>query len=260
MFCEQCGSLIPDGHSFCSNCGAPVSTPAAAPSPAAAPAPAPAPVEAAPVVAAAPAPAPAPAPAAQPVQPVYQQPQAQPVQPVYQQAQPVQPVYQQPVQPVYQQPVYQAAQPIYQQNAGTGKRSNGAAVAGLVMGILTLVLFWVPFFNILTTAILGLMGLIFSIVGICKKNASGKAMAIIGLVLTLLGIAGTVGFYGLVAKTIASDPSLSREWEDIWDSVDTSAKDADLNYGDLYIDGDFINTDNNYVTGVLHIDGYRVDF
>ena len=104
------------------------------------------------------------------------------------------------------------------------------------------------------------MGLIFSIVGICKKNASGKAMAIIGLVLTLLGIAGTVGFYGLVAKTIASDPSLSQEWEDIWDSVDTSAKDADLNYGDLYIDGDFINTDNNYVTGVLHIDGYRVDF
>ena len=85
-------------------------------------------------------------------------------------------------------------------------------------------------------------------------------MAIIGLVLTILGVAGTIGFYGLVYQTIITDPSLSREWEDIWDSVDTSAKDADLNYGDLYIDGDFINTDNNYVTGVLHINGYRVDF
>ena len=72
MFCESCGSFIPDGQSFCSNCGA-----------------------AAPVQ-------PAPQAAPQPVQPVqqYAQPAPQPVQSVQQYAQPVQQA-----QPVYVQPV-----------------------------------------------------------------------------------------------------------------------------------------------------------
>ncbi|MBR4915426.1 MAG: DUF4190 domain-containing protein, partial [Clostridiales bacterium] len=205
-------------------------------------------------------PAPAPAPAAQPVQPVYQQPQAQPVQPVYQ---PQQPVYQQPqaqpVQPVYQ-PVYQ--QPIYNQASATNaKAPNGAATAALVFGIITLVLFWIPFFNIFTTGILGLLGLIFSIVGLAKKNGGGKAKAVVGLVLTIIGIVATIGYYGLVWQTIVTDPSLSQQWDDIWE--DTSAKEIDNsgnNIDGLYIDGDYLNTDNGYVTGVLHIDGYRVDF
>lgn len=255
MFCEQCGSSIPDGQSFCSNCGAPA--------PVAAPAPAPAPA-AAPVVAA--APAPAPAPAAQPVQPVYQQPQAQPVQPVYQQVQPVQPVYQQPVyqqaqpvQPVYQQPVYQS--PAYQANLGPKKLPNGAATAGLIFGIISLVLVWVPVLNIFSTAILGLLGLIFSIVGLAKKNGAGKPKAVVGLVLTIISIVSTIGYYGLVYQAIISDPSLQQEWNEIWDTAySPKTSDYDYDYGDLFIDGDFVNTDNGYVTGVLHIDGYRVDF
>lgn len=254
MYCESCGTFIPDGQSFCSNCGAPVSAPAAQ----SAPAPAPAPVAAAPVVAAAPAPAPAPAPAAQPVQPVYQQPQVQPVQPVYQQQQPI---YQQPaaqpVQPVYQ-PVYQS--PLYQQaSAANAKRPNGAATAGLVFGILTLVFFWIPFFNVFTTGILGLLGLIFSIVGLAKKNAGGKPKAVVGLVLTIIGIVATVGYYGLVWQAIVDDPELSQQWEDIWTDVSATGKE-DIDSDSFYIDGDYLNTDNGYVTGELHIDGYRVDF
>ena len=250
MYCESCGSFIPDGQSFCSNCGTPAATPEqpvvqqAAP----APAPGPAPIAAAPVAAAAPAPQPV------PVQPVYQQPQ--PVQPVYQQ-----PVYQQPqaVQPVYQ-PVYQ--QPVYQQIAAKPtKPGNSAATAALVFGILTLVFSWLPFFNVATTGIMGLLGLIFAIVGLAKKGAGGKAKAVVGLVLTILGICATVGFYGLVYNTIITDPSLSEEWDAIWeDTSATIGNNSDINSDDLYIDGDFINTENGYVTGVLHIDGYRVDF
>ena len=251
MYCESCGTFIPDGQSFCSNCGAPAAQPAvqqqAAPAPAPGPAPAAAPIAAAPVAAAAPAPQPV------PVQPVYQQPQ--PVQPVYQQ-----PVYQQPqaVQPVYQQPVYQ--QPVYQQvaSASPAKRGNGAATAGLVLGILTLVFCWLPVFNVITTGIMGLLGLIFSIVGLAKKNAGGKGKAVAGLVLTLLGIIGTIGFYGLFYQAVVSDPSMSEEWEAIWD---VSATGEAVNDSDaFYIDGDYLNTENGYVTGVLHIDGYRVDF
>ena len=163
------------------------------------------------------------------------------------------------MQPVYQQPVYQA--PIYQQNLGPAKLPNGAATAGLIFGIITLVLFWIPVFNIFTTGILGLLGLIFSIVGLAKKNAGGKPKAIVGLILTILGIAATIGYYGLVYQAIVTDPSLKQEWDDIWDtSYSPKTSDYDYNSGDLFIDGDFVNTDNGYVTGVLHIDGYRVDF
>ena len=73
MFCENCGSQIPDGSAICPNCGA-----AARVSPTTGEAVPVQPIEAVPV---------------QPVQPVYQQ----PIQPVYQQ-----PAYQS--TPIYQQP------------------------------------------------------------------------------------------------------------------------------------------------------------
>ena len=130
MFCESCGSQVPDGQSFCSNCGAPV-------------------VQA------------APQPAAQPAQPVYQQPVAQPVQPVVQ------------VQPV----VVQAAQP------APAAKSSGLAIAGLIMGIFTLIFCWVPVVGF----ILGVLGLIFSIAGIAKKNGGAKGAAIAGLIMTIIG-------------------------------------------------------------------------
>ena len=239
MFCESCGSLIPDGHSFCSNCGTPVSRPQAQPAQAA-----PAPVAAAPVVAA-PVAAAAPAPAAQPVQPVYQQPAVQPVQPVYQPvAQPVQPVYQ---QPVYQQPVYQQAP------AAPVKRGNGPATAGLVFGILTMVFCWIPgiFWGF------ALFGLIFSIIGVAKRNASGKGKAIAGLILTVLGlIFGIViqeTFWTMVGKEFEKEFNAALET-----LYDTNYSNNDAN--SFFIDGDFVNTDDGYVSGVLHIDGYRVDF
>ena len=115
MYCEQCGSFIPDGQAYCSNCGA------AAPAANTAPAPAPGPV----------------------VQPIIQT----PAQPAYQQPAYQQPVYQQPqpVQPIYQQPAYQQAVVI---TPFERPKSNVVAVVGLVFGILTCVISWLMVFNI----------------------------------------------------------------------------------------------------------------
>ena len=150
MYCESCGSFIQDGESFCSNCGARAPQPIAQP--------------------------------VQPVQPVYQQPvyqqsTPQPGQPVYQQ-----PVYQQPVQPIYQQPAYQ--QVVVTQLPDNRSRINGAATAGLVFGIITACLCWLPVVNLIPAV----FGLIFSIVGLSKRNAGGKGRAIAGLIMSGIGM------------------------------------------------------------------------
>lgn len=257
MYCESCGAFIPDGQKFCASCGAAVGTPSAYP--------ASAPVAVTPVAAPAVQPAPAPAPAA-PVaapapQPVYQQPQYQ--QPAYQQPayqQPVYqaPAYQQPVavaQPVYAQPVYTQPVVVAQQPA-PAKRGNGPATAGLVFGILTLVFCWIPalFYGF------ALLGLIFSIVGVAKRNAPGKGKAIAGLILSVLGlIAGIIiqeTFWAMVGREI--DNGLNDFYEEL-ETYSTSYK-PNQNPDEYYINGDFVTTENGYVSGVLHIDNYIVEY
>lgn len=256
MYCESCGNLVPDGQAFCSNCGAAVAQGAPAAQPA------PAPMAAAPVAAPAPAPAPAPQPMVQPKpvqpayqQPVYQQPQYQ--QPQYQQPMYQAPTYQQPVavaQPVYAQPVY--TQPVILAQAAPAKRGNGMATAGLVFGILTFVFCWIPslFYGF------GLLGLIFSIIGLVKKNAPGKGKAIAGLILAVLGvIAGIIiqeTFWVMVGREI--DNGLNDIYEEL-ETYDTGYK-PNPNPDEFFIDGDFVTTDKGYVSGVLHIDNFIVEY
>lgn len=229
MYCESCGSFIPDGQSFCSNCGAPAPQPVQ---------PAPQPVQTAP----------------QPVQPA---PQPQPVQTAPVMPQPAaQPVYQQPVyqQPVYVQPVAAAAAP-----AASAKRGNGFATAGLVFGILTFLFGWLPVVNWLP----GLLGVIFSIVGIIKRNASGKGKAIAGLILAILGLISSISLYFFIANADWDD--ISDQLEEMIESMEeegyySTGYSSDSTADNYFIDGDFVNADNGYVSGVLHIDGFRVDF
>lgn len=241
MYCESCGTFVPDGQSFCSNCGTPVAQAAPAP------------------VAAAPQPMVQPQPA-QPAyqQPAYQQPQPQYQQPQYQQPQYQAPTYQQPVavaQPMYAQPVY--AQPVLvAQQPAPAKRGNGMATAGLVFGILTFVFCFIPslYYGF------GLLGLIFSIVGLVKKNAPGKGKAIAGLILAVLGvIAGIIiqeTFWTMVGREI--DNGINEFYEEL-ETYSTGYK-PNQNPNEYYIDGDFATTDKGYVSGVLHIDNFIVEY
>jgi hypothetical protein len=74
------------------------------------------------------------------------------------------------------------------------QQGNGMAVAGLVLGILGAVLFFVPFIG----WILAILGIIFGAVGNSKANkigGKGKGMAIAGLVLGLIGLVVGVGLF-----------------------------------------------------------------
>jgi hypothetical protein len=194
---------------------------------------------------------------------------AQPMAP--QQPVPVaQPVYQQPVysqpgypQPVYQQPAYQA--PVYSKPAPV--RTNGLAKAGLVFGILTLCFSWIPAVNILTVPVFALLALIFCPIGIAKKKYGGMGKAIAGLILTILGLAISIGMYvysynqvkavNKHADFFDAMEAAAEMFDDLLDTssttpyADSDVVDIDTNTvieaDDFYIDGDFAQADEGCI-------------
>ena len=94
------------------------------------------------------------------------------------------------------------------------QEGNGLAVAGMVLGIVALVLCWIPFL----CQILALLGIIFGALGIGRANkiGKGKGMAIAGLVCGVVGgVLGTVlivmamkSFDDYVSKSKATEASL----------------------------------------------------
>lgn len=153
MFCGKCGSTIPDDDVFCSVCGAPVSK-------------------------------------VQERQPNSEYESEQPVIQV--------PVIQQ--NPVQTVPVLMVAPPT--------PRSIGFAITGLVFGILSVFLCWLPFIGFIPVA----FGFIFSIIGIAKRNGGAKGAAITGLILSvltlLLAIIMTLGVTTYLNKAKAARQSI----------------------------------------------------
>jgi len=133
---------------------------------------------------------------------VPQQPQ-QPQAPQYAPQQPQAPQYG--PQPQYQQPYQQphapqyAPQQPYQQYQAVPTPTNGLGVAGFVLSMIGLVLFWVPFLDVLSA----LIGVILSGFGM-KKKPNGLAIAglVIGIIAFIVGLIWTIG--AIVAVDTAS--------------------------------------------------------
>ena len=215
--CPNCGATDNIGN-FCESCGAPLPLEQPARPAQLQPAPAPQSAQYQPAPASQPAPGPqatqyqpAPAPQPIPVQPVYQQSEQlvyhQPTEPVYQ----PQPAYAQPGQGYQGQPGYQQpgqgyqGQPIYQQ-PGQGyqsqpyaptlapkKATNGACIAGFILGLVGIFTFGIPSF----------IGFIVSTIGVivaAVKKQKGKVLGIIGMVLSLLMVVGVILFFANADK------------------------------------------------------------
>lgn len=101
----------------------------------------------------------------------------------------------QPVQPVQSVPPVQTApQPVVQpvpQPAAVPevpvKKSRGLAIAGFILGISAVAFCFIIFVN-LVSIFEGLAGAILSILGLVKKNGKLKAMAVIGLILSVFAL------------------------------------------------------------------------
>lgn len=79
------------------------------------------------------------------------------------------------------------------------KKKSGIATAGLVLGIIGIVLSFIPIINNLAF-VLGILALIFGIVSILKKTSKGKSIA--SIILGILAIVITIGIQNSVSNAI----------------------------------------------------------
>lgn len=109
------------------------------------------------------------------------------------------------------QTLTQLTQPVplvYNHPGGFRKGVNGLGIAGFIVGILSIVLFWIPYLNLM----LSVAGFIISLIAVNKKYVS-KGFAIAGLILSILGI--LLGFgefldtYRVFKKTRAAASAVS---------------------------------------------------
>ncbi|CAM5360004.1 hypothetical protein STENM223S_08993 [Streptomyces tendae] len=99
------------------------------------------------------------------------------------------------------------------QSYSTAGRGNGLAVAALVLGILAVLFFW----TVIGGAVLGLLALIFGIIG-ARRARGGRAprgkMSVIGAVLGALGLVASIVIIAIGASILNSD-----EFKDFDDCV-----------------------------------------
>ena len=95
----------------------------------------------------------------------------------------------------------------YNKNSASGKKAgNGLAIASMILGIVSLVLFC-SCINLITAIIAIIMGIVF----LANYNtASGKGMAIAGIVTAALSIVMLVGSYSM----ILDNPNLENLFDD----------------------------------------------
>jgi hypothetical protein len=86
------------------------------------------------------------------------------------------------------------AQPVY------GPPTNGLAVAGMVLGIISIPLFFLNWIDM----IIAIVGLVLSLVGLGKSNqlgGAGRGMAVAGIITSAVGIVAALVF--LIAVVVS---------------------------------------------------------
>lgn len=142
--------------------------------------------------------------------------------------------------PGYGYPVPDYVPPPYGAAYGQVRRSNGAAIAGIVLGVIALLLCLIPLVN-LFGAVLGLIGLICGIVGWASagRRGSGRGLAIAAVVLSVVASVGVVVSWIVVGA-----------WVDSFDEMNDLASGQateQILAEDLRVDiGTFTGTESSY--------------
>ncbi|HTR49609.1 MAG TPA: DUF4190 domain-containing protein [Kofleriaceae bacterium] len=110
------------------------------------------------------------------------------------------------------------------------RQGNGLAVAGMVLGILAIVLFFLSLFDI----VIALLAIIFSIIGLRKAGrvGVGKGMAIAGLVTGILGLILSVLLVVAIAIPAFTDYMKKSKVTEASLQLDRLGKDAKRYFGE----------------------------
>lgn len=101
---------------------------------------------------------------------------------------------------------YATPPPAYRQPAA---KKQGMAVASMVLGIITILIFWIPVVGWLMGFVMALLAIVLGAVANSQASKKpeefgGKGMAITGLVLGIVAIALTLLFWIIVGSIIAA--------------------------------------------------------
>lgn len=146
------------------------------------------------------------------------------------------------------------------------KPTSGTAIAGLVLGILSIVSSWIPIVNNISFVI-GVVGLILAIVGVVgtvQGKRNGKGLAIAGLVINVISLVIVIltQFAFSSALDAVDDAFSGPEVTSVSDGSDTDAQDGnsaksamELSVGDtIEMDNGLSVTVNSVETGLVNWD------
>lgn len=136
-------------------------------------------------------------------------------------------------------------------------KKSGLSTAGMVLGIVGIVLSFIPIINNIAF-FLGILAVIFGIIGLVKKAGKGKAIA--GLVLGILAIVITLAMQSAVSDSI---DETSKELDKITgnSTEEVLKNDANVTLGNLQITkGEYGLNDTKMVVTVKNITNKKMSY
>lgn len=136
-------------------------------------------------------------------------------------------------------------------------KKSGLSTAGMVLGIVGIVLSFIPIINNIAF-FLGILAVIFGIIGLVKKAGKGKAIA--GLVLGILAIVITLAMQSAVSDAI---DETSKELDKITgnSTEEVLKNDANVTLGNLQITkGEYGLNDTKMVVTVKNITNKKMSY
>lgn len=117
----------------------------------------------------------------------------------------IQPIVEPHVEPAIQshgQHTQQGAQTLSSTSTGVNQQNNGMAIAGLILGVASVVLSWIPFIPYITA----ILAIIFGAIGM-KKGNTHRGLAIVGLATGVLTFVIKIGFWLIIILGIFAELS-----------------------------------------------------
>ncbi|MGW0521501.1 MmpS family transport accessory protein [Crossiella sp. NPDC003009] len=113
--------------------------------------------------------------------------------------------------------------------------SNGLGITGFVLGLVGLLLSWIPFIGVIAWPLV-ILGLIFSVIGLIRVNkgrANNKGMAIAGIAVSAIGLLVCIAWAAVFGAAFNQVSNEVERVAKVEYEVTGTATEVDITYGEL---------------------------